>query len=130
MSDVSLEPKRFRDAKGEWRDIDNSVVRVDGADGVLKNAGGVFDVFFGSSRDGIRYVVEGREVTMRFDTDRVVVPVVDEVDRSTVWYRNVWDGVDASYTVHPSGVKEAFVVRDRGAFVAAGGLGRCGGLMV
>lgn len=121
VTEVSLDPQRYRSESGKWLPIDNNIVESEDGRGLLRNAGGIFDVRFHTAAQGVEITVEGKTLQFSFQTSNDLKPVVDREDSTKVWYRDVWPGVDASYTVSNVGVKEEFVVRDRDAWKDADG---------
>lgn len=121
VTDISLIPKRYRDADGEWAPVDNRVVPDRERDGVLRNAGAAWSVRFGVSGDGVSYEIDGKQFGFKLKGAADVEPVVDENDPTVVWYREIWPGVDVSYRVSEMAVKEDFHVASRDALKAAGG---------
>lgn len=113
--EVSSEPVAFPTPKG-FELIDTSVVPVENRPGLLAASRNVFAAEFGDSAAGVTWVLpSGRRVRsapLAFDgaaPPRVVSPEVDPKDRSVVWYRQVWPGVDLRYTVMATGVREDVV---------------------
>ena len=112
------EPKYFDAGGGEWSEIDNSVVPVEGRPGWVQNAANSWKVAFGPLSSDASSVVEVTSPTgaMSF------VPVVEgvdageaiepEVDGDSVVYPDVWPGVDLRYTVSGGRVEEEIVINE------------------
>ena len=65
VTEVSLDPQRFRSESGKWAPIDNTVVATRDGRGVLRNVGGIFDVRFHSAAQGVEIVVDGKKTESR-----------------------------------------------------------------
>ena len=122
VTDVSLVPKWYRDAKGAWQRVNVRIVEDGDRKGGLRTDGVGWSVTFGSVGDGLVYEIEGKRFSARFvdGADARVLPERDKADGMVVWYRNVWPGVDVSYRVSASAVKEDFHVGSVEALRGAG----------
>ena len=119
--ETSGEPVAFPTPSG-FELIDTSVGSVEGRPGVLGASKNVFAVEFAESSVGVTLVLpSGRRVRSvpvalgGVAPAKAVAPVVDDKDRSVVWYRQVWPGVDLRYSVVSTGVREDVVYTQRPA---------------
>ena len=110
---VSSEPVAFDSGGGVFELIDTGVVRSGTRLVAERNS---FQVSFGDSSTGVSVVLpSGERVGSRpalLDgalPERAVEAEVDRSDRSVVWYRQVWPGVDIRYTVRVTGLSEDVV---------------------
>lgn len=118
---VSPVPTSYRDERGDWREIDTSVV----ADRTARGAGrfvskaNEFTAVFDSGRVGYSLVVKGERAGFFAEGAAGSAPVVEG---SVVSYVDAFPGVDVRYTVTGSGVKADYVLNrrpDRSVFVTA-----------
>jgi hypothetical protein len=110
---VSPEPVAYDTGDGDFELIDTSVEPTDSGARSIKNS---FQVFFGSTNQGVTIVLpSGERMTSEpalmdgAAPTGIVAPEVDESDDSVVWYRQVWPGVDLRYRVRPGGLAEDIV---------------------
>ncbi len=112
QAQVSAGPVNYRDASGDWKPIDTDLAS-DG-DGGLETTEAAAKVSLPESLDDPAKVTAGsRWVSFEMaGADGEVVPTADE---STATYKDVLDGVDASYDAQPTGVKETLTLADASA---------------
>ncbi len=117
---LSADPIAFKSGDGSYELIDTSV-RGDGEHkGWLISGANAWSVSFGPSDQGVAITTpKGKTLRSRPSAAagvapaKVVVPVVDQMDASVVWYRQVWPGIDLRYTVTTTSVKEDVVFTER-----------------
>ena len=100
----------YQDSTGQWRDIDNSLVK--GADGTWHTKSNAWTSNFGNSRTyGITISKDGQ--TFRLtpkDANNVSPSVSNKNGKQFVIYKNLWDGVNLQYEIDGSQVKESIYV--------------------
>lgn len=109
---VFMQPIHVKDSKGNYVDVDSSLVETKGRGGKYsyKNKTGMFDVFFTGSKNG--------EASYKVEKDNISVEISPEglinedmvVEDNRVFYPTDKAGVDCLYTVYDLGVKEDIIV--------------------
>lgn len=99
---------------GDWVDVDGTLER--NGDGWVGERNPLTPEF-SLRADGEVLTVHDDEASLSWrllgaDNVRGVTGQDRAGDQAPLWYRNVLDGVDLSYEVEPSGVKEAMVLRE------------------
>ena len=121
MTELSVVPKWYRDAKGGWAKVDNRIIADTDREGGLRTEGASWSVRFGSIADGLSYEIEGQRFSVKLAGDaKDVMPERDAEEADVIWYRGVWPGVDVSYRISAAAVKEDFHVESLEALKAAG----------
>ncbi|MFI7576539.1 DNRLRE domain-containing protein [Micromonospora sp. NPDC049497] len=109
QAEVSAAPRFYRDGKGAWRPIDTTVSpsRVGGF--AAANTSNTFTSRFGASTAALaRFELDGQQVTLGLaGASRKVTP---KVDGNTVTYAGIASGVDVSYDVTATALKERLVL--------------------
>jgi RHS repeat-associated protein len=106
----------YKDQAGNWQNIDNTL--VEGADGVWHTKANSWIASFGNSATyGVAITENGstfREIPQ--DADSVDPSVeTDSTGTQTVTYKNLWNGIDLTYKVSGSDVKESIIVENKDA---------------
>ncbi|MEQ4210402.1 DNRLRE domain-containing protein [Actinopolymorpha sp. B9G3] len=110
QAELSAAPVHYRDAGGDWREIDTSVRPSTRRPGfVVGNESNAFGSFFGDSTDRLmRFEHAGRSLSLGLPGEATVVRPV--VEGSTVTYPDVAGSADVSYEVGTDGLKENIVL--------------------
>lgn len=107
---ISTQPVHFKDPKGAWADIDNTLVGDDSRPGVLRNRANAWTVRFAPLPAGM--TVETNDATVEL-SPKGAAQVAPEVEPggNAVIYRDAWPGVDLRYQVLGGEVKEDVIIR-------------------
>ncbi|MFE3455772.1 DNRLRE domain-containing protein [Nonomuraea sp. NPDC059194] len=107
--ELSTRPVHYKDADGNWQDVDTRIEAVSEDGFVQGNDKAGFSSRFGDKTDKLAKIKLGeRHLTLGVVGD--AKQVSPAVNGSTVTYPGVWDGADLVYKVTPEGVKEYLVL--------------------
>lgn len=126
MMRISPDPVHYRDEHQSWQEINTRIVASANAD-ALEMTRNDYRVYFQSESTApylVRFETRDGEVEFGLDEQQSwgrLEEVRAESSGNSVSYRNLFPGIDLSYTLSASQMTEELVVRDR-AFV--GGLSR------
>ncbi|MDQ4124324.1 MAG: DNRLRE domain-containing protein [Actinomycetota bacterium] len=103
-------PVHFR-AGGEWREIDTKLVSADAPEFDYRSAAAPFRALFKDELEQgfMRFVASDRAFDLSLDA---AIPGSSRRSRSGLAYADVFPGVDVSYDVVPTGVKETLILND------------------
>ncbi|GIH63206.1 hypothetical protein Msi02_40230 [Microbispora siamensis] len=109
QAEVSTRPVHYRDASGNWQEIDTRLQGTSEEGFSQGNDAAGFSSRFGDKTDKLAKVKLGeRQVTLGLAGEaRQIAP---SVKGSSVTYAGVWDGADLTYAVTAEGVKELLVL--------------------
>ncbi|NEE04775.1 golvesin C-terminal-like domain-containing protein, partial [Phytoactinopolyspora halotolerans] len=108
-AELSADPVHFRDAEGDWKEIDTTVTDASREGYTYGNKKNGFHSSFGTRSDRlIRLDVGKRFLTMGIDGDRR--DLEPDVSEDVVTYPDAFGDADLVYQVTPVGVKEEIVL--------------------
>lgn len=112
--EVSTQATSYKDQNGKWQDVDVSLIKD--SSGSWKTKANAWQATFGNSSAGIRLTKNGQTFVMTPVGDNQVDPVVSgTAPDQVVTYRNLWNGVDVTYEVAGSQIKESIILNTKNA---------------
>ncbi|MFB9238417.1 DNRLRE domain-containing protein [Plantactinospora siamensis] len=114
QAELSVSPRFYRDGHGSWQPIDTTVTTSTAGGYAAANTSNTFSSRFGASTTTLtRFELGGQRVTLGLaGSPRRVRPAIKG---DTVGYPGIADGVDLSYQVTPTALKERMVLRSAAA---------------
>jgi RHS repeat-associated protein len=108
QEELSAVPVHYRDAKGQWQNVDTSVKPVSHAGFTSGVTGNAFQTYFGSGTGSLMRMESGSgSIQLDADGANLTAP---KISGGTVTYPGVFPGADVSYQTGPDGVKESIVL--------------------
>ncbi|MCW3841999.1 DNRLRE domain-containing protein [Micromonospora yasonensis] len=114
QAEVSAAPRFYQDAKGAWQPIDTTISAAKAGGFAAANTSNTFTSRFGGTTGNLaRFELDGQQVTLGLaGAPRLVTPTWKG---DTVTYAGILDGVDLSYEVTATALKERMVLRSAAA---------------
>lgn len=119
MMRLSTDPIHYRDANGNWQEINTRVVASTDHNSDFQMTANDYHAYFKTASTSpflVRYQANGSEIQFGIDQHQTwgeLNAATAQASGNTVLYKDIYSGVDLRYELSPSQMLEEFIVADK-----------------